>query len=229
VILALLGVLVLALSVPAVGSQTQWFGLAKKASKTAKKANKKAKRADKRAKKAKRKGRQANRNAKQAGKTADGVRADLDGTAIASDGESGLVTSTAPVGSYESKGGPSVTVTVPSSGLIEVWAQVDVRDDEGGAVALYEDGTKVGGVSLPDACGDGAALIDMQGGGPGEFETFSTPPTLTFFGCANAGAPAPVLLSRPPGEHTYEMRYSECSCGGSAEFRNRVLRVGPRL
>jgi hypothetical protein len=25
------------------------------------------------------------------------------------------------------------------------------------------------------------------------------------------------------------MRYSECSCGGSAEFRNRVLRVGPRL
>jgi len=38
-----------------------------------------------------------------------------------------------------------------------------------------------------------------------------------------------VLLKRSPGEHTYELRYSECSCGGSAEFRNRVLRVGPRL
>jgi hypothetical protein len=38
-----------------------------------------------------------------------------------------------------------------------------------------------------------------------------------------------VLLQRPPGEHTYELRYSECVCGGEAEFQNRVLRVGPRL
>jgi hypothetical protein len=229
VILSAVAVLVLALTVPAVGSQTEWFGLAKKASKTAKKAKKKAKRANKRSKKAKKKARQANRKAKRADKNANGVRADLDSTAIVSDSEAGLVTSTAPIGSYESKGGPTVNVTVPSSGLIEVWAQAEIRDDEGGAVALYEDGNKVGGVSLPDACGDSAALIDMQGGGDGAFLPFSTPPTLTFFGCANAGAPAPVLLSRPPGEHTYEMRYSECSCGGSAEFRNRVLRVGPRL
>jgi hypothetical protein len=214
--------LVLALSVPAVGSQTQWFGLAKKASKTAKKAKKKSRQANKRAKKAKKKARQANRKAKQTDR-------ELSSTRIGSDTVAGTVTSTAPVGSYESKGGPSVTVTVPNSGLIEVWVQADIRDDEGGAVALYEDGNKVGGVSLPDACGDGAALIDMQGGGSGEFETFSTPPTLTFFGCASTGAPAPVLLSRPPGEHTYELRYSECSCGGSAEFRNRVLRIGPRL
>ena len=228
-ILAALGVLVLALSVPAVGSQTHWFGLAKQAKKTAKKAKKKAKQANKRSKRAKKKAREANRGSKQAGKKADRARADLDATRIASDREDGVVTSTAPIGGYEPKGGPSVSVTVPGSGLIEVWAQADIRDDEGGAVALYEDGNKVGGVSAPDACGDGAALIDMQGGGSGEFGTFSTPPMLTFFGCASFGAPAPVLLKRSPGEHTYELRYSECSCGGSAEFRNRVLRVGPRL
>ena len=42
-------------------------------------------------------------------------------------------------------------------------------------------------------------------------------------------AAAAVLLRRLAREHTYELRYSECSCGGSAEFRNRVLRVGPRV
>lgn len=221
-ILASAAALVLALTVPAVGQSTDWFGLAKHANEKAKEANKRAKKAAKQARKGKKR---ANKARKQAERT----QAELDGTGIVSDTEAGLVTSTAPIGSYEAKGGPSVEVTVPGSGLIEVWAQAEIRDDEGGAVALYEDGSKVRGISADDACGDGSALIDMQGGGTGEFETFSTPPTLTFFGCTSVGAPAPLLLDRPPGNHTYELRYSECSCGGSAEFRNRVLRVGPRL
>jgi hypothetical protein len=70
----------------------------------------------------------------------------------------------------------------------------------------------------------------MEGGGSGEFATFSTPPSANgILGCTNLGAPAPVLLQRPPGQHAYELRYSECICGGEAEFQNRVLRVGPRL
>jgi hypothetical protein len=171
----------------------------------------------------------AGSNAAGARASAAAVQAQIEATRTVSASEPALVTSTAPIGEYEAKGGPAVEATVPSSGLIEVWAEVEIKDDEGGAVGLFEDGQKVPGVSAPELCGDDSALIDMQGiGGPGEFVALSTPPAPSLLGCASAGAPAPVLLSRPPGRHTYELRYSECSCGGEAEFRNRALRVGPR-
>lgn len=155
---------------------------------------------------------------------------------IASATESAPVATSAPFGEYEAAGGPSVQATVPASGLIEVWAEVEIEDEGGGAVGLFEDGRKVTGISAPEYCGDpggvhdGSALIDMQGGtgSGGAFAPFSTPPNFTFLGCASTGAPAPVLLSRPPGPHTYELRYSQCSCGTGAEFRNRTLRVAPR-
>lgn len=157
--------------------------------------------------------------------------------AVVSDSASGLVTTTAPFGEYEQLGGPSVRVTVPDSGLIEVWATAEIGAEEGGAIGLYEDGRKVTGISEPVGCGttgeeDGSGLIDFQGGGePGEFVAAATPPVPgSYLGCASAGAPAAVLLSRPAGTHSYELRYSECSCnpGGGAEFRDRVLRVAPR-
>jgi hypothetical protein len=165
-----------------------------------------------------------------------------EGAKIVSATAPGLVTSSAVFGEYEALGGPSVQVTVPDSGLIEVWAQVGIEEENGGAVGLYEDGQKVTGISAAELCGDpeptgvrdGSALIDVQEGlTPGEFVAAATPPTPGFpLGCANAGAPAPVLLSRPAGPHTYELRYSETSCpcnpGGGAEFRDRVLRVAPR-
>lgn len=156
------------------------------------------------------------------------TQAQLAATDIVSASAPGLVTATAPIGEYEAKGGPAVQVTVPNSGLIEVWAQVEIKDDDGGAVALYEDGAKVPGIASTEFCGDDSALIDMQGSGAGDFNLFATPPAPGFLGCTSAGAPAPVLLSRPPGPHTYELRYSECSCGGEAQFRNRLLRVAPR-
>ena len=154
----------------------------------------------------------------------------------------GLVTSSAVFGEYEALGGPSVSVTVPDSGLIEVWAQAGIEGEDGGAVGLFEDGQRITGISEPEICGDaepdgiqdGSALIDMQGGAPaGQFIAVATPPTPGFvLGCASAGAPAPVLLSRPAGRHTYELRYSETSCscnpGTGAEFRDRVLRIAPR-
>lgn len=156
---------------------------------------------------------------------------------VASAAASGLVTTNAVFGEYEALGGPSVEVTVPDSGLIEVWAQVGIEEEEGGAVGLYEDGAKITGISAAEFCGDpggiqdGSALIDMQGIGPGgQFVPAATPPNVGLLGCASAGAPSSVLLTRPAGRHTYELRYSECSCnpGGGAEFRDRVLRVAPR-
>ena len=158
-------------------------------------------------------------------------------TKVVSAIEPGLVTTTGVFGEYEALGGPSVQVTVPASGLIEVWAQVEAEEEDGGAVGLYEDGAKIPEISAAEICGDpsgiqdGSALIDMQASGPGgQFIAAATPPIPGFLGCASAGAPAPVLLRRPLGTHTYELRYSECSCnpGGGAEFRNRVLRVAPR-
>ncbi len=160
-----------------------------------------------------------------------------EGAKAASSTVPGLVSSSAVFGEYESLGGPAVQVTVPASGLIEVWAQVGIEEEEGGAVGLYEDGQKVTGISAAEFCGDpggiqdGSALIDMQGIGPGgQFVPAATPPTVGLLGCASAGAPSSVLLNRPAGRHTYELRYSECSCnfGGGAEFRDRVLRVAPR-
>lgn len=221
-ILTSAAVLVIALTVPAIGEETNWFG-------TASGVKQKSKRALKKAKKAKRKARQANKRAKAANRLGEQVQRDLDSTRIVSDKEAGVVGSTAPIGRYQARGGPSVQVTVPSSGLIEVWAQADIRDDEGGAVALFEDGRPVPNISDEGFCGDDSALIDMQGGGPGGFDTFSTPPLPGLLGCTSGGAAGPVILERAPGPHTFELRYSSCSCGGSAEFRNRVLRIGPRL
>ena len=152
----------------------------------------------------------------------------LDAQRVVSSRVDGLVTSTAPITDPERLDGPSVQVTVPESGLIEVWAQADIRDDDGGTVALFQDGQQMTGISEENFCGDDSSLFTMQGGGPGDFETFATPPVVGIFGCTSAGAPAPVLLETSPGQHTYELGYSECACGGSAEFQNRVLRIGPR-
>ena len=140
-----------------------------------------------------------------------------------------LVSTASPTGEFEALGGPSVQLTVPPSGLIEVWAQVAIDDEEGGAVGLFEDGAEVDGIAEPEICGEDSALIDASGGGPGNFVLFASPPVPGVIGCTSAGAPAAILLSRPPGPHTYELRYAQCSCGGApAEFKDRVLRIAPR-
>jgi hypothetical protein len=221
VILALAGILVVAIVTPVLG-HSRHAGV-----ETALERAKKAKRI---AKNARDSAQQALASAQQASQRVDQLQADVDSTRIASATAPGLVTSSAPIGSYEDLGGPSVQVTVPGSGLIEVWAQAEILDDDGGAIALFEDGQPVHDIADDTYCGDDSVLIEMQGGGSGDFVTFSTPPSVeTILGCASTGAPSPVLLQRPPGEHTYELRYSECVCGGEAEFQNRVLRVGPRL
>jgi hypothetical protein len=221
VILALAGILVVGIVTPVLG-HSRHAGVDR--------ALDRAKKAKRIAKQALPLAQQASAKADQANQTAGQVQADLNSTKIASDTEGGLVTSSSPIGSFEDLGGPSVQVTVPGSGLIEVWAQAEIRDDDGGTVALFEDGQPVNDIAEDGFCGDDSALFEMQGGGAGDFETFSTPPIVNLtLGCTSTGAPAPVLLQRPPGQHTYELRYSECSCGGEAELQNRVLRVGPRL
>ena len=164
---------------------------------------------------------------------AEQATARLDGAAIVSATASGTV-ETASELDYVALGGPQVTVTVPPSGVIELWATVRFEDPSDGLVALYEDGERVviggqsnlcGSADIPDA------LLSATLG-PGAPVTLSTPSAaLPFFsGCGTIGdAPASVQLRRPPGEHTYSLRYADCGCDpGAAGFSNRTLAIAGR-
>jgi hypothetical protein len=160
------------------------------------------------------------------------ANAKIDSSSVVSDAVNGVATTSSPT--YErdpSSVGPQVIVTVPDSGLIEVWASVHVDDVEG-AVGIFEDGQEVAlGDQIGGAdCGTDNAILGTTGAGP---VSLSTPPAFDGSGlaCGTIGnAPAPILLNRPPGTHTYELRYADCGCfGGPSTFSERVLRVAPRL
>ncbi|HEV7771407.1 MAG TPA: hypothetical protein VGO66_12225 [Solirubrobacterales bacterium] len=127
-------------------------------------------------------------------------------------------------------GGPSVTVSAPPSGLIEVWAQATMSD--AGAVSLYEDGQQMLGQNEFEFCVNeesGGSLFAASGIGPPGPATLGTPSPAGF--CGTEGAPGSVLLQTTPGSHTYELRYEllECGCAPDVMFSKRLLRVGPRL
>ena len=125
-------------------------------------------------------------------------------------------------------GGPAVEVTVPPSGLIEVWAQATISED--GAVSLYEDGRPLGGQA--EQCGPGGpGVLFAVEGSLGNPLAVATPAGPGIGICGSLGAPAPVLFQTTPGTHTYELRYADCGCEGNepAGFSDRRLFVGPRL
>ena len=179
--------------------------------------------------------------------TAQGAQTDatkanarLDASQTASDTQAGEV-STTELLDYVSLGGPQVTVTVPPSGLIEVWATVtfgNATEPPDGLVGLYEDGQPVDIAGQQGICGSAdidSALLSAFASLAVDTITMSTPPAggIIGIGCGTIGeAPAPVLLQRPPGEHTYELRYAwaDCGCGSSTAgvFSDRTLIVGPR-
>lgn len=126
--------------------------------------------------------------------------------------------------------GPSVTLDVGTSGLIQVWAQAKVAD--GGVVSLYEDGQPVagqadcfGGSEPPDE--ENGVLFASPGGSSGGEEALliGTPASLPF--CSTIGPPGPVLFQSTAGQHTFELRYAACGCSGTATFSERRLVVAP--
>ncbi len=163
-----------------------------------------------------------------AGAKADAIAAEFASAKAKSATLSGTVT-TANDTSYEDLGGPSVTVTVPASGLIEVWAQAEITD---GAVSLFEDGQQVPGQDPNELCSGGgtpppadALLAELGGGTP---TVLSTPASFSPAGCGGLSAPGGVLFKTSPGQHTYSLRYAWCSCGVQGEFSDRLLAVAPR-
>ncbi len=169
----------------------------------------------------------AQTSANNAQSSADAVAAELAGLRAKSDTDAATVT-TAEETTFVDLGGPSVEVTVPPSGLIEVVVQAEMDDDA--ALALFEDGVQVPGQDPNDFCqtvGGGLSPLlanDSGGAGPLVLSTGS----ITFV-CGSISAPVPVLFETTPGAHTYELRYADCGCTATdAEVSDRMLTVAPR-
>ena len=157
--------------------------------------------------------------------SADAVAAQLAGLKAKSDTDAPTV-STMEQNTYVDLGGPSVTVTVPASGLIEVWASVEISD---GAVSLYEDGQQVPNQDPNDFCTGAPPPPGVLLTNDGPATTLSTPNDAPFPGvCGRTGAPGPVLFDTSPGPHTYDLRYAWCGCGAQGDFADRTLTVAPR-
>jgi len=172
----------------------------------------------------------ASTTASSAGAKADAVAADLAASKTKTATANGTVLTDNET-TYQDLGGPSVTMTVPASGLVEVAAQATLLD---GAVSLYEDGQQVPDQDPNDLCsgGGGASpptgpLFAAPAGGPPI--TMSTPAGLNFIGCGNTGPPTPALFKTSPGQHTYSLRYASCGCNAPApaEISDRFLAVAP--
>ncbi|HEX5982849.1 MAG TPA: hypothetical protein VFY69_01445 [Solirubrobacterales bacterium] len=228
-VLALAALLAVAVALPVVAQERT---VTSKLQKISKRALKKSKTALRVSRDAARRARAAGSEAQAAGEAAGraaqaaaGAQAAIDSTRVRAATAPGVVAT----GSEEFvalAGGPSVQVTVPPSGLIEVWAQATISED--GAVAIYEDGQPLPGQG---PCGpEGAEALFAVEGNPGEPIAVATPAGAGLGICGSIGPPAPVLLQTTPGAHTYELRYADCGCGGGApEFSDRRLFVGPRL
>jgi hypothetical protein len=230
-VLGLAVVLVVAVAIPVVAQERAVTPKLQKISKRALKKSATALRTSRavarRARTARLEAQAAGQAASQATSAAVGAQAAIDSTRIRTATAAASVT-TESEEFVALAGGPSVQVTVPSSGLIEVWAQATI--DEEGAVALFEDGRPMPGQA--ELCGPEAgpgALFSVEGGA-GEPIAVATPSGSGLGICGNLGAPGPVLFQTSPGTHTYELRYAFCGCGGpSATFSDRRLFVGPRL
>jgi hypothetical protein len=231
-VLALALVLAVAVAIPGVAQERVATPKLQKISKRALKTSRKALRA----------ARGANRNALSAGAqaaaagaaaaeakaSADAGRAALDASRVVSGQALGGVELSS--GDFATlPGGPSVTVTVPASGLIEVWAQAVVYAE--GAVSLFEDGKPLAGQA--DLCSpqEGVGVLFAVSAEVGEPIAVGTPAVAGVGLCGSLGAPGPVLFQTTPGAHTYELRYASCGCEDAVEpagFSDRRLFVAPR-
>lgn len=231
IVLALAAVLVVAVAIPVVAQERtvapKLLKISKRALKNSKKALKTSRAAQRQARLAWQQAQAAGGIATQAGNAAASAQAAVDATRVRTASATGSVVT----GSEEFvplAGGPAVQVTVPASGLIEVWAQATISED--GAVSLYEDGKPIQGQA--EECGPGGAgalfAIEETVGGQ---VTVATPAGPGIGMCGSIGAPAPVLFQTTPGTHTYELRYADCGCEGTepSTFSDRRLFVGPRL
>jgi hypothetical protein len=117
-------------------------------------------------------------------------------------------------------GGPSVTVTVPEGGLVNVYTRADLQATGGGndgaaQVHLYEP------TVLPDA----PAIMTAPNGTSGFVTRYSAPGSADFGGVASAARGGMVTLSPPAGTYTFSLRYSGQG-GATGTFQNAAIWAG---
>jgi hypothetical protein len=236
-VLALVAVLLAAFAVPALAAPSEATpdvqGISTRALAKARLALLTARSAKSQSRTAARTANSAVNTANEAKSVATTTQATLDSTKVKSALAAGAV-STEAENYVQLPGGPSLPVTVSSSGLIEVWAQVTFLGE--GAVALFEDGQRMPGQSEECAPSFASSALIAAGAFSPLPHTLGTPSSVTPLGggeffCGVEGPPAGVLFQTTPGSHTYELRYqfSGCGCEPEVTFSNRLLRVAPRL
>jgi hypothetical protein len=116
-------------------------------------------------------------------------------------------------GSPTDLGGPSVTVTVPTGAVVQIFAQADisVTGSNTAKVDLFEP------TRLP---GSPAILASPSN----TFQTrFSSPGSFDSNGVLNPTRGGWITLAPPAGTYTFSLRYE--TSGGTATFQNRTLLV----
>jgi hypothetical protein len=121
--------------------------------------------------------------------------------------------------SFVDLGGPTINVDVPSSGLIEIFARVEMKGTGCQYVSFFEAGNMNPIFELHASC-----VASTY------FTHWSSPTNLD-----TQRAAAWILLEASPGPHTYSLRYRATNTGGNeppsaadaAFFRNRKLWIRP--
>jgi len=113
-------------------------------------------------------------------------------------------------------GGPSVTVTVPEGGLVNIYARVEAAATGGGGdgaaqVHLYE----------PTVLADTPQVMTAATNNP-VAGRYTSPGTNGVASMVRGGM---LTLSPPAGTYTFSLRYSQAG-GATASFQNRRLWVG---
>jgi hypothetical protein len=108
-------------------------------------------------------------------------------------------------------GGPSVTVTVPNGGVVDLFAKSDISVAGGGTPVAKVDLVEPSLVPTPTTILASASST---------FQTNYTAPGTTA-GVSTATRAGWVTLAPPPGQYTFSLRYE--TSGGTATFQNRTL------
>jgi len=115
-------------------------------------------------------------------------------------------------------GGPSVTVNVPSGGVVEIFAQAQIAQNGGGMNA-------VGQVFLAEPSLLPTPSQILAHAGPNLVTTYTSPGTNDANGVINPGRAGWITLVPPTaGKYTFSLQYAAPG-GGTATFQNRALVV----
>jgi hypothetical protein len=125
--------------------------------------------------------------------------------------------------------GPEVIVTVPASGLVEVYAQADFSSSSSNIVGRV--GLSVDSNLTLVGCGSKTGVLFDDGPPDGTSVTVATSARggTTNCGARLPGLASPLIVHTTPGSHHFKLVYSASTsdAGSTVTFSNRLLAVAP--